>query len=122
MAAGESRRVRMKLDGKTTVVTGAGRGIGRAIATYCAAAGADVVMAARSVDMLEDVAGEIRAGGGRALVVPTDVTDPAAVEQLVAATFDAFGRQTSWSTTAGSAGRPPSPGRPPSRNGGRRST
>ena len=67
------------LAGRVALVTGAGRGIGRAVACDWARAGAAVALAARTVAELESVAAEIRAGGGRALVVPTDVTDPEAV-------------------------------------------
>lgn len=78
----------MQLEEMVVVVTGAGQGIGREIAIRCAAAGAKVVLAARSVPNLEETAGLI---GDDALVVPTDVTDPDAVSALAAATADAFG-------------------------------
>ncbi|MGH3356439.1 MAG: SDR family NAD(P)-dependent oxidoreductase [Nocardioidaceae bacterium] len=80
------------LRGRTAIVTGAGRGIGRAAALGLAGAGADVALAARSKDQLESVAGEVEALGCRALVVPTDVTDRDGVERLVDSTLDAFGR------------------------------
>ena len=63
----------MRLDGKVAVVTGGGRGIGRAIALRCAAAGADVALAARSVDQIEEVAGLIEGQGRRALPVATKI-------------------------------------------------
>jgi 3-oxoacyl-[acyl-carrier protein] reductase len=72
------------LEGRVAVVTGAGRGIGRGIATAYARAGATVVLAARTVAELHEVAAEIKSGGGRALVVPTDVMHPAQVEALFA--------------------------------------
>jgi len=73
----------LKLAGQVAVVTGAGRGIGRAVAATLAREGAAVALAARSAADLEAVAREIRAGGGRALAVPTDVRQETAVEALV---------------------------------------
>jgi NAD(P)-dependent dehydrogenase (short-subunit alcohol dehydrogenase family) len=66
------------------LVTGAGRGIGRAIAGALAADGLHVALVARSPEQLDAVAAEIAARGGRATVVPADVTDPARVERVVA--------------------------------------
>jgi NAD(P)-dependent dehydrogenase (short-subunit alcohol dehydrogenase family) len=79
------------LAGKTAIVTGAGRGIGRAMAVALAGAGADVALAARSKDQLDAVAAEITALDRRAIVVPTDVTDAAAVQALVDATVSQLG-------------------------------
>lgn len=73
----------MKLAGQVAVVTGAGRGIGRAIASALAREGAAVVLAARSGPELDGVAHEIEQAGGRALAVPTDVRQEASVEALV---------------------------------------
>jgi 7-alpha-hydroxysteroid dehydrogenase len=83
---------RFRLDGKVAIVTGAGQGIGRGIAFGLAEAGADIVLAARTLSDLEEVAATIEALGRRALAVPTDVTDTAALENLVAATMEEFGR------------------------------
>jgi 2-deoxy-D-gluconate 3-dehydrogenase len=79
------------LDGRVAVVTGASRGIGRSIALALAEAGADVALAGRDVARLDAVAGEIRVSGRRALAVPTDVTDRAQVDALVARTVDELG-------------------------------
>lgn len=79
------------LRGKVAIVTGASRGIGRAIALGFAAAGADVAVAARSASDLEVLAKEIEASGRRALPVPTDVTDREQLEHLVTATTTELG-------------------------------
>lgn len=79
------------LSGKIAIVTGAGRGIGKAVSLALARAGADVVLVARTERQLEAVAGEVRNLGVRALVVPTDVTEKPAVERLVAKAVDSLG-------------------------------
>jgi len=80
------------LEGKVALVTGASRGIGEAIALAYAAQGADVALAARSVDDLERVAKEVAAVGRRALVLPCDVSDPAQCDTTVQRTADELGR------------------------------
>jgi len=72
-----------RLDGKIALVTGAGRGIGRAIALAVANAGAEVILNSRTPAELEAVAGEISGHGGRARVFPFDVTDTAAVREKI---------------------------------------
>jgi NAD(P)-dependent dehydrogenase (short-subunit alcohol dehydrogenase family) len=79
------------LEGRVAIITGSGTGIGRATAQVLAQHGADVVLAARRVELLEETASSVRNFGRRALVVPTDVTDPAACEQLVAKTLEEYG-------------------------------
>jgi 3-oxoacyl-[acyl-carrier protein] reductase len=80
------------LCGQVALVTGGGRGIGRAIALAFARAGADVAVAARTAGEIEAVAGEIRVAGRRALAIPADVTDAAAVEVMVRQTLEGLGR------------------------------
>src|SRR5262245_31224506 len=70
------------LDGRRSVVTGPGRGIGRAIAIALAEAGAAVACVARTREQIEAVATEIAAGGGEAFAVCCDVTDAASVESM----------------------------------------
>lgn len=73
------------LEGRTALVTGAGRGIGRACALALAGAGAEVWLAARSRDEIEEVADEVRAGGGTAHALVCDVTDVNAMREAIAA-------------------------------------
>jgi 7-alpha-hydroxysteroid dehydrogenase len=81
-----------RLTGQVAIITGAGRGIGRAIAIAFAEAGADVVIAARRAGTLEEVRTEVEARGRRALCVPTDVTDPAQLDRLVERALEMFAR------------------------------
>jgi 3-oxoacyl-[acyl-carrier protein] reductase len=83
--------VKLDLSGRVAIVTGASRGIGRAVALTLAQAGAAVVAGARG-EHAAAVADEITAAGGRAIAVPVDVTDTAAVEAMVAQATSAFGR------------------------------
>lgn len=83
------------------VVTGAGRGIGEGIAKTLASAGAAVVCAARREAEIERVAADIVGAGGRAIAVPTDVTDGTAVAALGDAAVNEFGGLDIWINNAG---------------------
>jgi NAD(P)-dependent dehydrogenase (short-subunit alcohol dehydrogenase family) len=89
------------LAGKSCVVTGASRGLGRAIALAFAEQGASVLLAARSRADLEKVQAEIAARGGRAAVHPTDVTDSAQLGAAASAAVDNFGKIDIWVNNAG---------------------
>ena len=82
----------MRAPDKVAVVTGAGTGIGRAVALALLGEGYRVALAGRRRDKLEQAVAEAGAAGARALAVPTDVADPAAVSALFARTKEAFGR------------------------------
>lgn len=83
---------RFDLNGKVAIITGGGKGIGKAIALGLADAGAKVMIAARTQAEIEAVAGEIRARGGEAAWRVTDVSQNDQVEALVKATVETFGR------------------------------
>ena len=89
------------LVGHMAVVTGAGRGIGEGIARALAGAGARIVVAARRTAEIEAVAAQIRADGGDAIAVTTDVTDDAAVDALAQAAIEHFGSLSIWVNNAG---------------------
>jgi NAD(P)-dependent dehydrogenase (short-subunit alcohol dehydrogenase family) len=80
------------LEDRVCVVSGAGPGLGRQVALLAARHGADVVLAARRPQVLEQLAAEVEALGRRALAVPTDVTDPAQCAALAETTMAHFGR------------------------------
>jgi NAD(P)-dependent dehydrogenase (short-subunit alcohol dehydrogenase family) len=82
----------MEPHGRTAVVTGAGSGIGKAAALALLKDGYRVVLAGRRSERLTEAVKESGPSASRALAVPTDVTDPAAVKALFAATKEAFGR------------------------------
>jgi NAD(P)-dependent dehydrogenase (short-subunit alcohol dehydrogenase family) len=91
------------LEGHAAVVTGAGRGIGRAIALGLAEAGADVVVAARRTAEIEAVAEEIRGLGRKSAAVTTDMIDLAQIEHLADESVRQLGKLTIWVNNAGGA-------------------
>jgi NAD(P)-dependent dehydrogenase (short-subunit alcohol dehydrogenase family) len=82
----------MAATSKIAIVTGAGTGVGRAAALALMKAGYTVALAGRRKDKLDEVAKEGAAAGGKSLVVPTDVADPASIKVLFAKVKDTFGR------------------------------
>lgn len=111
----EDLRSRFSLQDQVAIVTGAGKGIGRASALAIAQAGADVVLAARTQADLDRVAAEIRDLGRRALPIACDVADEAALDRLVQAALAEFGRITILVNNAGGAG-PNDPRRLPAKD------
>ena len=97
-----------RLDGKVAVITGASKGLGRAMALGFAESGADIVVSSRKLDECEKVAAEIRALGRRALPVSCHVGDWAQCDALIAATVAEFGRVDVLVNNAGIAPVPPS--------------
>src|ERR1051326_3743645 len=83
---------RPALADKVAIITGASSGIGEATAREFAQAGAWVVLAARRANRLERLANEIQQAGGKALAVPTDLTKPNQIQNLVQQTLKKFGR------------------------------
>ncbi len=98
---------KFRLDGQVAIITGAGKGIGAGIARAFAEAGANVAIGARTVADLEKVAADVRSQGREALVVPTDVLDPAQLEHLANKALEHFGRIDILVNNAG--GFPPKP-------------
>jgi NAD(P)-dependent dehydrogenase (short-subunit alcohol dehydrogenase family) len=81
-----------RLAGRIALITGASRGIGRAVAVRFAREGANVVLVARTGAALEEVDDEIRAAGGAATLVPADLTDYAIIDRMGAAIHERWGR------------------------------
>jgi NAD(P)-dependent dehydrogenase (short-subunit alcohol dehydrogenase family) len=93
---------------KVALVTGAGTGVGRAVAIALAKAGYSLVLAGRRKDMLDKVAGEVNAAGSQALAVPSDVSKRDSVLELFAKVKSSFGRLDVLFNNAG-IGAPPVP-------------
>jgi NAD(P)-dependent dehydrogenase (short-subunit alcohol dehydrogenase family) len=98
----------MNVTPRIALVTGAGTGIGKATALLLLEAGYSVVLAGRRVELLEQTVQEAGVSNSRTLVMPTDVSDPAAVSALFAATQNKFGRLDVLFNNAG-MGAPPVP-------------
>ena len=82
----------MSLNGKTVIVTGAGRGIGRGVALACAEAGADLALVSRTADELEEVAVVARDLGVKAVPIQADLGAPEEIDRMVRTTVDELGR------------------------------
>ena len=80
------------LENKVVVISGVGPALGTTLARRCAEDGADLVLAARTVERLEDVAKQVTDLGRRAVAIGTDITDEAQVDNLVKQTLDAYGK------------------------------
>ena len=93
-----------RLQDRIAVITGASRGIGRAMALGMAAEGAHVILVARTVGGLEEVDDEIRKVGGKATLVPFDLTDLPAIDRLGATIFERWGKLDILVGNAGSLG------------------
>ncbi len=96
-----------RLDGKISIVTGASRGLGKAMAEALAEAGSHVVLAARTEEALKAVAENIEAAGAKALVVPTHVEEEEELNRLVEQAVDEFGRIDVLVNDAGTTARYP---------------
>jgi NAD(P)-dependent dehydrogenase (short-subunit alcohol dehydrogenase family) len=92
------------LEGRVALVTGASRGIGQAAAKALAAAGAHVILVARTVGGLEDVDDEIQKAGGSATLVPLDLKDFAALDRLGASIYERWGKLDAFLGNAGVLG------------------
>lgn len=82
----------LSMEGKTVIVTGGGTGLGKAMALALADVGANIVVAARRLELIEETAQEVRASGGKAIAISTDVTDSNQISFLVETTKSTFGQ------------------------------
>ena len=104
MTSNTSGTSQFSLTGHVAIVTGAGKGIGRACALALARAGADVALAARTQADLDAVAAEVRALGRKAIAVAGDISDEASMDTLVARTVAELGKVTILVNNAGGSG------------------
>jgi len=81
-----------RLTGKVAIVTGAGRGIGRAISIALAKEAATIVLTARAIDKLKETAQQVTAAGGKAHIIPAELTDEQSIKNLVRAAGERFSR------------------------------
>src|SRR5260370_32670564 len=89
------------LDGKVVIITGASKGIGRALSLRFAREGAAVVCAARSADLVKETAAQVKAAGGRSIAVVCDAAVEEDVRRLVATSVKEFGKIDTLVNTAG---------------------
>src|SRR6266446_10838251 len=92
------------LDGKVVIITGASKGIGRALSLRFAREGASVVCAARSADLVKETAAEVQKAGGKAVAVVCDAAIEEDVRRLVATSLAAFGKIDTLVNNAGDGG------------------
>jgi NAD(P)-dependent dehydrogenase (short-subunit alcohol dehydrogenase family) len=85
-------KMKKRLKEKVAIVTGASRGIGKAISLALAKEAATVILAARAIDKLKETAEQVTAAGGKAHIIPTELTDEQSIKNLVGATAERFGR------------------------------
>ena len=83
---------KLSLDGRSVVITGGGTGLGREMTLAMARAGADLVIAARRIGPIEEIADEVRAMGRQAVAISTDVTDTSQVNRLMRTAISEFGK------------------------------
>ena len=101
---------KFSLDGKVAIVTGGGTNLGKAMCHALARAGADIVVAGRTLGTIEETASEVRQIGQKGIVIPTDITDSRQVDNLIAGTLNKFGKIDILVNNAGVArGIEPSP-------------
>ncbi|MBB5915143.1 NAD(P)-dependent dehydrogenase (short-subunit alcohol dehydrogenase family) [Nocardia transvalensis] len=101
----DPKALRRAVSGKTVLVTGASYGLGEATARTLAAAGATVLLVARTADRLEELAAELNSLGGSAVAYPADLTDAAATEELAETVTERYGALDVIVTNAGKSMR-----------------